>query len=286
MAVTSESAAGSTGTTAGAREHARAQAATITDSMPVVPASQWSPLPDNVAAQDMTWAETVPGGRYTVKVLARGTRLRLRDVAGTGCAHLLLWRADAPWERLNVADTVKVPWQAYLGSGHPLLSDQGRALATIIADTSGHHDALCGTSTLAGNVAKYGAGNVHSTSPAGRELFTLAAAKHGLTPTDVVPSLSFFHGIVVETDGSLTSKGSAGLDKHVDLIFHLPCTVAIVNTAHPLDPSPGFDVGPLEVLAWKAADDLDATLDDLPNNDPEYRRAVLNSEDVWGAAHF
>ena len=83
-------------------------------------------------------------------MLARGTRLRLRDVHGTGCAHVLLWRADAPWERLNVADTVKVPWQAYLGAGHPLLSDQGRVLATVVADTSGHHDALCGTTTLAG----------------------------------------------------------------------------------------------------------------------------------------
>ena len=76
------------------------------------------------------------------KVLARGTRLRLRDLDGAACAHLLLYRADAPWERLNVADTVKVPWQAYLGAGHPLLSDQGRVLATVVADTSGQHDAL------------------------------------------------------------------------------------------------------------------------------------------------
>ena len=70
----------------------------------------------------------------------------------------MMWRADAPWERLNTADTVKVPWQAYLGTGHPLLSDQGRVLATIVADGSGHHDALCGASTLAGNTARYGAG--------------------------------------------------------------------------------------------------------------------------------
>lgn len=276
----------STGTTAGAREHARRQATSITGTMPVVPASAWPDPPENIAAQDMTWAETVPGGRYTVKVLARGTRLRLRDLAGSGCAHVLLWRSDAPWERLNVADTVKVPWQAYLGAGHPLLSDQGRALATIVDDDSGHHDALCGTTTIAGNTAKYGAGEVHSSSPAGRELLLLAAAKHGLTPTDVAPSLSFFHGIVVESDGSLTSKGSAGLDKHVDLLLHLPCTVAIANTAHPLDPSPGFDVGPVEVLAWRAPGDLEALLSDLPDTDPEYQRAVLNSEDAWAAAHF
>lgn len=275
-----------TATTAGAREHARSQAGTITDSMPVVPAANWPNPPAGVDADRLTWAETVPGGRYTSKVLARGTRLRLRDITGSACAHLLLWRADAPWERLNVADTVKVPWQAYLSTGHPLLSDQGRALATVVADDSGHHDALCGTSTLAGNIAKYGDGLAHSDTPAGRELFTLAAAKHGLAAADVAPSLSFFHGVVVESDGTLTSKGSAGRDKSVELILHLPCVVAVVNTAHPLDPSPTFDTGPLEVVSWRATGDLDDLLGSVADADPEYQRAVANSEDVWAAAHF
>ncbi|GAB87973.1 DUF1989 domain-containing protein [Gordonia rubripertincta] len=275
-----------TGTTAGAREHARAQAGRITDSMPVVPASNWPNPPADVDPAGLTWAETVPGGRYTSKVLARGTRLRLHDVAGSACAHLLLWRADAPWERLNVADTVKVPWQAYLGPGHPLLSDQGRVLATIVADGSGHHDALCGTTTLAANTARYGAGHVHSASPAGREMFTLAAAKHGLTPTDVAPSVSFFHGVEVDDDGSLRSTGSAGAGTSVDLIMHLPCVVAIANTAHPVDPSPTFDTTSLEVLAWTARPDLDTLLAGVADTDPEYQRAVANSEDAWAAARF
>ncbi|VFA88180.1 urea carboxylase-associated protein 2 [Gordonia paraffinivorans] len=272
-----------TGTTAGAREHARAQAGQITDSMPVVPASNWPNPPADVDPAALTWAETVPGGRYTSKVLARGTRLRLHDVDGAACAHVLLWRADAPWERLNVADTVKVPWQAYLGAGHPLLSDQGRVLATVVADDSGRHDALCGTTTLAGNTARYGDGHVHSSSPAGREMFVLAAAKHGLTPTDVPPSVSFFHGVRVDEDGSLRSTGSAGPGKSVDLILHLPCVVAIANTAHPVDPSPTFDTTSVEVLAWRATADLDALLAGVADTEPEYQRAVANSEDVWAA---
>ncbi|ODR15784.1 urea amidolyase associated protein UAAP1 [Mycolicibacterium porcinum] len=272
-----------TATTAGARDHARAQAGTLTDSMPVVPASNWPTPPPGVTPEQLTWAETVPGGRYTSKVLARGTRLRLRDLDGTACAHLLLWRADAPWERLNVADTVKVPWQAYLSAGHPLLSDQGRVLATLVSDTSGHHDALCGTTTLSGNTAKYGAGEVESASPAGRELLALAALKNGLTRRDVAPSLSFFHGVRVEADGALVSTGSAGAGTAIELVMHLPLIVAIANTAHPLDPAPQFTVGSLEVLAWSAPGDLaeiDATVGE---RDPEYQRAYLNSEDVWSA---
>ena len=132
-----------TDTTTAAREHARSQAGAITDSMPVLPASGWPTPPAGIDADRLTWAESVPGGRYTSKVLVRGTRLRLRDIAGSACANLLLYRADAPHERLNIADTVKVPWQAYLRVGHPLLSDQGRVLATVVADTSGHHDAFC-----------------------------------------------------------------------------------------------------------------------------------------------
>ncbi|OBI67178.1 urea carboxylase [Mycolicibacterium fortuitum] len=272
-----------TATTAGARDHARAQARALTDSMPVVPASAWPTPPTGVTAEKLTWAETVPGGRYTSKVLARGTRLRLRDLDGTACAHLLLWRADAPWERLNVADTVKVPWQAYLSAGHPLLSDQGRVLATLVSDTSGRHDALCGTTTLSGNTTKYGAGEVESASPAGRELLALAALKNGLTRRDVAPSVSFFHGVRVEADGALVSTGSAGADTAVELVTHLPLIVAVANTAHPLDPEPQFTVGSLEVLAWSAADDLAEIGATVGERDPEYQRAYLNSEDVWSA---
>ncbi|WP_078290321.1 urea amidolyase associated protein UAAP1 [Mycobacterium sp. D16R24] len=269
-----------TATTKGARDHARSQASQITDTMPVLPASNWPWAPDDVDPLTLTWAETIPGGRYASKVLSRGTRLRLTDVTGSACVSVVLLRADAPWERLNVADTVKVPWQAYLGTGHPLLSDQGRVLATIVADSSGHHDTFCGTTTLTANTAKYGAGELYSASPAGRELFTLAAAKHGLASRDIGPSVSLFHGIRAEADGTLHSAGTAGPGAAVDLLIHLPVIALLVNTAHPLDPSDTFDTGPVQVLAWSALDELV----DLPNKDPEYQRAVLNTEDAWAAA--
>ncbi|CAM3604278.1 urea amidolyase associated protein UAAP1 [Tsukamurella ocularis] len=274
---------GTAAATLGARDRARAQADTRIVGMPTVPPTEWPDPPAGVYADNLTWAENVPGGRYAVKALARGTRIRLTDIAGSACAHMLLWRADAPWERLDVADTVAVMWQVYLGAGSPLLSDHGCVLATIVVDDSGHHDALCGTTTLAANIAKYGAGEVYSTSPAGRELLTCAAAKFGLTAADVGQSVSFFHGVRVAADGALESAGSAGPGKSVELVLHLPCIVAIANTAHSLDPSPTFDTGLLELLAWRTDDDLTALIAD-GDASPEYRRAVANSEDVHRAA--
>src|SRR3954452_2847204 len=113
-----------TATTYGARAHARAQEGTRSEAMPVVPAGDWPAPP--CEAGHLVWAETVAGGNYTHRVLVRGTELRLTDLRGDACAHLLLYAAERPWERLNVADTVKVQWNAYLGEGRLLLSDQGR----------------------------------------------------------------------------------------------------------------------------------------------------------------
>ncbi|AKK28421.1 DUF1989 domain-containing protein [Mycobacterium sp. EPa45] len=241
-----------TASTDGARTHARSQASEASMRVP--------PLPDGVDGARLVWAETVPAQSYATRVLGRGTRLRLADPDGGACAHLLLFRADASWERLNVADTMKVPWQAYLGVGHPLLSDQGRLLATVVADTSGHHDLLCGL------------------PPAGQPTMLLAAIKHGMDIRDVAPSATLFKGVRVEDSGACVFTGSAGPGAAIELLIHLPVVVAVVNTAHPLDPQP--EVTDLDIVAWRAEEELTTPV----NDDPEYLRALFNTESTWAAA--
>ncbi|MEB3049675.1 DUF1989 domain-containing protein [Mycolicibacter sp. MYC123] len=241
-----------TDSASGARSHARAQARQADMRMPEPP--------DGVDPAALSWAESIPANGYATKVLARGSRIRLIDVDGGACAHLLLYRAESSWERLNVADTMKVPWQAYLGTGHPLLSDQGRVLATVIADSSGHHDMLCGPNAT------------------GRQLLLLGALKHGMDIRDVAPSLSLFRGVRVDpASGALEFTGSAGPGAVVDLLIHLPVLMVIANAAHPLDPDP--PAAALDVLAWKSPEQLAQ----LSNHDPEYLRAVANTEAVVAA---
>ncbi|MFJ9174011.1 urea amidolyase associated protein UAAP1 [Streptomyces sp. NPDC102360] len=278
---TVSAAASKTASAHGARDHARAQQGAKADAMPVLPASSWPAPVEGVAAEDMVWAETVAGGNYTHKTLARGTELRLTDPTGDACAHVVLHSADRPWERLNVADTVKVLWNAYLGAGHLLLSDQGRVLASITQDTSGRHDALTGTSTLARNTERYGDGSPQSASPAGRELLKLAALKNGLAPRDVPPSVSFFQGVRIAGDGSTEFTGSAGAGVSVTLRAEQPLTVLVANVPHPLDPRPAYTCGHLEVLAYRAAPT--APGDALWDATPEGRRAFLNTAELLTA---
>jgi uncharacterized protein len=241
-----------TASTDGARSHARSQASGATMRIPTLPAG--------VDGSRLVWAESVPADSYAARVVGRGTRLRFADPDGGACAHVLLFRANASWERLNIADTMKVPWQAYLGVGHPLLSDQGRLLATIVADSSGHHDLLCGMPV------------------AGQQKMLLAALKHGMDVRDIAPSATLFKGVRVEDTGALTYAGSAGPGAAVELLIHLPVVVAVVNTAHPLDPQP--TVTGLDIVAWRADEELTNPV----NADPEYSRALFNTESTWAAA--
>ena len=116
---------GSTATTTGARDHARAQAGTIADTQPTVPASSLADPPPGVAAADVLWDEVIGAGGYATQSLPRGTRIRLVDVDGDACAGVMVHRADHPAERLNVADTVKLQWQAYPGPGYLLAVRHG-----------------------------------------------------------------------------------------------------------------------------------------------------------------
>lgn len=259
------------------RSDARAQAGSQSEYMPWLPASTSPFVPDGVDPADLVWAETVAPGGYTHRVLARGSRIRFDDPTGDACANLVVYNALEPWERLNVADTQKIPWQAYLGAGSPLLSGDGRALATIVEDTSGRHDAFCGTSTDAWNTAKYGNAAPEGPSPSGRSLLAKAAAKHGLTKRDLPPSISFFQGVRVDPEGALEPTGSAGPGRHVTLVAELPLLVLVASVAHPLDPRPDYVVGPLRVHAWRGAPTTAA--DARFTATPELTRAYLNSID-------
>ena len=259
------------------RSDARAQAGSQSEYMPWLPASTSPFAPEGVDPADLVWAETVAPGGYTHRVLARGSRIRLDDPTGDACANTVVYNAIEPWERLNVADTQKIPWQAYLGAGSPLLSGDGRALATIVEDTSGRHDAFCGTSTDAWNTAKYGDAAPEGPSPSGRSLLAKAAAKHGLTKRDLPPSISFFQGVRVDPEGALEPVGSAGPGRHVTLVAELPLLVLIANVAHPLDPRPDYVVGPLRVHAWRGEPTTAA--DERFTATPELTRAYLNSID-------
>ena len=116
-----------------------------------------------------------------------------------------------------------------------------------------------------------------TTTRSARALLRMAGAKQGLEPRDIAPSVSLFRGVRVESDGALSPTGGSGPGATVDLVVHLPVVLLVANASHPLDARVTTD---LDLVAWSAPGDLAARTD----ADPEYLRAVENTEAAWLAA--
>ncbi|GGB74982.1 urea amidolyase associated protein UAAP1 [Blastomonas aquatica] len=262
-----------------ARDHARSMAGTVVEAMPVLPPAA-SDLPEGVSSDDLVWEETIAAGGYATRRLARGSRLRLIDTKGDACAALLLFNAEMPTERLNVADTVKVQWNAYLGAGKLLLSDMGRVVMSILEDDAGTHDAFCGTSNAATNAAKYGDGSNSGPHPNGRDRFLLGVAKHGLQRRDVHPCINLFKGAKIAADGAIVPDvGPFAPGRSLTLRAEMDVIVVIANVPHVLDPRDTYTVTPLRATAWRGA--VTAQDDAIRNATPEGQRAFLNVEDYF-----
>jgi len=258
----------------GAQAHARAMAGTKVEAMPTLPAAA------DDASGPVVWEETVAAGGYASRRLARGARLRLIDLSGDSCVSMLVFNVENPLERLNVADTVKVQWNGYLGQGRLLLSDMGRVMMTILTDTAGTHDAFCGASNEASNARKYGDGKNYGAHPNARDRFMLGAAKHGLGRKDVHPCINWFKGVRVEEDGATTPDiGPFDEGREIVLRAEMDVIVVLANCPHVLDPRDDYSVTPVRATAWRG--EVTPADDDARNATPEGLRAFLNTEDYY-----
>ena len=262
-----------------ARRHARSQAAGANaTTQPTIPARLAVDLPAGVDADDVLWDESIDVGNYASRFVPSGASVRFADVGGDACLALLVFNAHETQERINVADTVKVQWQAYPGLGSLLLSDMGRVLMTLVEDTSGRHDMLCGYSHRLGNIRRYGAGTLSSKTPAAREMLAIAAAKHGLTRRDLPAGLNLFKGVRVAGDGALQIDDEPRPGTFVVLRAELDVLVLVANAPHPLDDRARYGGSVVRATAWRAApSQLDA--DPLRTSTPERARAFERTAD-------
>lgn len=234
-------------------------------------------LPAGVDAADVIWDEIVPLGGYASRRLPRGARLHLQDRDGDACVQCIVHNAEAPAERLNVADTVKVQWQAYLGEQGLLLSDMGRVLMTLELDTSERHDCLTGVTNARVAAAKYGDGAASGPTPNARDLLVLGVAKFGLGRADVPPAVNLFKSVRVGEDGALVFDGDARPGAIVGLRAEVDVVVTLAVTPHVLDPRSTYEGNAVRATAWRA--DAAGVDDTARASSPERTRAFENAEE-------
>jgi uncharacterized protein YcgI (DUF1989 family) len=124
---------------------------------------------------------------------------------------------------------------------------------SITDDTSHHHDALVGVSSLATNRAKYGVSDGYNARRNTRDNFRLAAGKIGLDTRDIGSAITFFAGVKTNKHGKLEwIENASKPGAYVDLRAEMNVLAVFSNCPHPLDPSPTYLAEPVEAVLWRS----------------------------------
>ena len=161
------------------------------------------------AVTPILWEEALPGGAHWSAIIRRGIVLRLIAQGDDANVAALFYNREQPLERYNMADTLKAQHIAHLTAGCVCYSDMGRILCSIVADTCGWHDPLCGLTDVALIASRYGATRFQEQRNqrivSGREAMLVELGKYGLGERDLVANINFFSKVIVDDAGAMQS---------------------------------------------------------------------------------
>ena len=209
-------------------------------------------------SESPVFRDVLPGGGRWSHVLRRHRVLRITDVQGRANVSALFFNADLLSERYNMPDTLKAQYTAFLTRGRVLMSDMGRAMCSIVEDTCGWHDTLCGLSDAEGVAARYGTTTFQQTRNDfhrnGRDDMLVELQKWGLGMQDLVPNVNFFSKVTAGEDGGLQFVlGHSAAGAHVAVRAELNVLVVLAAAPHPLDPSTTYAPGAVALAVSRGA---------------------------------
>ena len=208
-----------------------------------------SELDPAAAAVDVT----LPAGQGWTHELAPGDVFRIVDLEGNQAVDTLFFNSRDLDERYSATETIRTQANIYLTTGTLLMSSEGRALLTIIADTCGRHDTLGGACSAESNQVRYALDKKHMHNC--RDTFLLAMARygHGMTKRDLPSNINFFMNVPVTPEGGLSfADGVSAPGRYVELRAEMDVLALISNCPQLNNPSNAYNPTPVRLLVWEA----------------------------------
>ncbi|MGJ4902436.1 urea amidolyase associated protein UAAP2 [Bradyrhizobium sp. HKCCYLS2058] len=194
----------------------------------------------------------IPAEQPWSRVLNKGQTLRIIDSEGEQAVDALMHVADDTAERYSAQDTLRVQGSAYLELGTRLISNRGRVMARITADTCGRHDTSAGCCSCESNAVRFGEATRYL--HACRENFILELSRYGLTKRDIVSNLNFFMNVPIDPNGNFTVlDGPSAAGNYVDVTAEMDVLFVISNCPQVNNPCNGFDPTPIRVEIRQAS---------------------------------
>ncbi len=231
----------------------------------------------------------IPAGGHWSLRLKRGTVIRLTDIEGGANVGMLFYNPENLLERYNAPDTLKCQHTFKITKGHCLYSDMGRIFASVIEDTSGWHDTVCGNSHQQQVAERWGKRDYQNARNEwhqnGTDAFLVELTKYGLGKNDLASNLNWFSKVSTDAQGNLgLAQEFSQPGAQLTLRIEMDTLVVMHACPHPLNASehyPSKSVGiELGTAVPVAQDDFCLNLCD------ENRRGFANNALYYlGADH-
>lgn len=267
--------------TASADAAALAAASNPPAARPVDAPALWQRFAPELPAERVVFSEIVPGGGHWSWRLSRGMALRFVALEPGANCSVVLYAAHDRLERYNMPDSLKAQHTARYQRGHVLMSDMGRAMASITEDSLGWHDplgALLDTPRMRrhhGEQRFEAARNAMHRS--GRDGLLIEIGKHGLGARDLIAPVNLFSKVSVDEAGRFQfHPAHCPAGAMVELRLDMDVIVAFSTAPHPLDARPQYAPAKVGIAAWRKGP---APADDVCRHfRPECARAHHNSD--------
>ena len=171
--------------------------------------------------------------------------LRIVDLEGQQAADFICFSADDKSESYDSTVTVRLSSRPFLQKGDVLYSCLSRPMFTIVEDTIGNHDTICGCCSAEINELRYGVKG----TPSCRANFLRELERHGLDCKSLVPNINFFMNIPFNAKGEFSfAPPRSKPGDHVDLTAQMDVLAVISNCPQVLNPANNFNPTPIRVV--------------------------------------
>ena len=230
-------------------------------------------------AIDNRYCTTIDGGSHWSLVARRGTSLCLTDVTGGANVGMLFFNPVQLTEKYNAPDTLKCQHTFKLTSGHCLYSDMGRIFCSIVEDSFGWHETVCGNSHASHVDKRWGKRDYQNDGNQwhqnGYDAFLVELAKYNLTKKDMTANVNWFSQVSVDKTGNLGLSRHAKPGDAVTLRFEMDTLVILHTCPHPLSTSSSYPDTPIGIELSKSK--VMANDDICLNHCDENRRGFTNN---------
>jgi uncharacterized protein len=196
----------------------------------------------------------IPARMSWSAIIRKGQVLRIVDTHGQQAVDTLFYRADDFQERYSGQDTLREQGSAYVGLGTRIMSNEGRVMLRVTADSCGLHDTSAGACSCESNTVRFG----HQTKyqHACRENFVLEATKYGMSKRDIVPNLNFFMNVPIDPSGNFTVvDGVSKPGDAIEMVAEMDVLCLISNCPQINNPCNGFFPTPVQVTIFETQED-------------------------------